>query len=155
MSYKTISLVVILTLGIIAGYIIFSRQTKITPSADSPTPIPTQIVIEEPTKALTTTAPNSQTTILNQIQGELATKYQKEPNEVEVTLSSQDDTHAKGMVSFKSEAGGGIWFATKINGDWTLVFDGNGIVSCQIANQYDFSTEMIPGCVEGTEFVDR
>jgi len=66
---------------------------------------------------------------------------------LEVTLSQIDGDFAKGMAS--DQGGGGMWFAAKVNGEWELVWDGNGIIQCSdLTNYPDFPTSMIPECYD-------
>ncbi len=78
----------------------------------------------------------------------LADKYGKKSVEVDLTVSQAAEEHLKGEVVF--EPGGpensGIFLAAKIDGQWQLVFDGNGSFSCQMLEDYDFPEEMKQGC---------
>lgn len=74
-----------------------------------------------------------------------------------VTVSKSTDTHMRGMVSFtptkaQLEAGmqgdGGIFLAAKVDGQWKLVFDGNGVIDCKLVNQYNFPSDMISDCAD-------
>lgn len=63
-----------------------------------------------------------------------------------ITVSKVEGEYAKGMAS--EEGGGGLWFAAKLNGVWTLVWDGNGIVDCASVSPFpEFPTSMIPECL--------
>jgi hypothetical protein len=43
-----------------------------------------------------------------------------------------------------------MWFAAKVEGKWTLVYDGNGIILCsEVAPYPDFPKTMIPECWDG------
>jgi hypothetical protein len=63
-----------------------------------------------------------------------------------ITISQIQGDYAKGMAS--EQGGGGIWFAAKLNGTWTLVWDGNGIIDCNSVSPFPgFPTSMIPSCL--------
>jgi len=63
-----------------------------------------------------------------------------------VTVSEIQGEYAKGMAS--EQGGGGIWFAAKLNGTWTLVWDGNGIIDCGSVSPFpEFPVSLIPQCL--------
>lgn len=87
-----------------------------------------------------------------------ASKYDRPATDFTLKVAEKDATHARGSVQFNDGFTGGIWFGALSSGKWLLVFDGNGIVNCQIADQYSFTTEMIPQCIDtesGNELVNR
>jgi len=88
-----------------------------------------------------------------EIQKLLAEKYDKKLAEVNVTLSQVTDNHVRGSVVFATDGvgEGGIVLAAKVNDDWQLVFDGNGSISCELVNQYNFPQDMITDCYDETQ----
>ena len=86
--------------------------------------------------------------IASDVANAIAKKYSKPVSEYSITVNKFDSSFAKGMVSFKSEPGGGLWFAAKTDKDWELAFDGNGIIDCETANKYNFPADMIPTCLD-------
>ncbi len=75
----------------------------------------------------------------------LIKKYGTNASDMEVTVSEVDGEYAKGMVT--EEGGGGMWFAARLNGTWTLVWDGNGIITCDDISPFPkFPAKMIPEC---------
>jgi hypothetical protein len=77
-----------------------------------------------------------------------AEKYNKELSEITVTISQQDENHARGSVVF-GQGGpgeGGNYLAAKVDGAWRLVFDGNGGISCDLVASYNFPESMIGDC---------
>jgi hypothetical protein len=75
----------------------------------------------------------------------LAEKYSKKVSEVEVTVTQETETHAKGTVVFqpgKSE-NSGIFLAYKTDNKWQIVFDGNGSVACKDLVDYNFPENMV------------
>lgn len=86
---------------------------------------------------------------------EFSKKYQRQSGSIIVSVTEDTGTFAKGMVSFEGEMGGGLWFAAKTKAGWELAFDGNGIVGCDVVEKYKFPKEMIGGCVQGDQFIER
>jgi len=75
----------------------------------------------------------------------LVAEHGPDANTLTVTVSKVDGVYAKGMAS--ATAGGGIWFAAKVNGTWNLVWDGNGVILCKNLTTYpNFPKAMIPEC---------
>jgi len=119
----------------IAGCTVKQPNSYVAPS---PTPVTTPFPVVSTKPALSLT---------QSMQQELATKYKKSVSDVEITISKELDNHAKGMVSFKGEDGGGMWFAIREKGGWLLVHDGQGPMTCQLAEENAFPKELVPGCV--------
>ncbi|KKP86190.1 MAG: hypothetical protein UR89_C0030G0003 [Candidatus Roizmanbacteria bacterium GW2011_GWA2_35_8] len=67
--------------------------------------------------------------------------------DIVVTISKNDGKFARGGVKEKSsETGGGMFLATKNNGEWQIIFDGNGSPDClQLKTTYLFPSEMLIG----------
>ncbi|PIR07316.1 MAG: hypothetical protein COV55_00235 [Candidatus Komeilibacteria bacterium CG11_big_fil_rev_8_21_14_0_20_36_20] len=81
----------------------------------------------------------------------LAEKYSTKILAIELEIAQETATHARGMVSFLDEnlpgpPEGGIFLAAKVAGQWQLVFDGNGGISCTQMQPYNFPEEMISDC---------
>ncbi len=54
-----------------------------------------------------------------------------------------------GSGSATPGVGGAMWFAAKVKGNWLLVWDGNGIITCEEVAPYpDFPTSFIPQCYD-------
>lgn len=78
----------------------------------------------------------------------LAEKYDKKISEVQIEITEETENYAKGGVKFApfdEGVGGGLFLATKINGTWELVFDGNGSVDCDHILSYGFPDSMMVG----------
>jgi len=85
-------------------------------------------------------------------------KYARAKEDFKIQVLTETGNFAKGSVNYNNEHGGGLWFAVRHSGGWELVYEGNGIMPCNIANKYDLPVEMVPGCVEtenGNAFVQR
>lgn len=82
----------------------------------------------------------------------LVAKHGWNADEIRVTVSKNDGTYATGSVGPATPGpGGGMFFAKKVNGNWQIVFDGNGIVTCDdLANYSDFPNTLIPQCYDSS-----
>lgn len=104
------------------------------------------------TVVITTPATSSQdineTEVLeNVIKKYIAVKNNVDKNSLTISVSEIEGNYAKGEVS--DTGGGGMWFATKEEGAWALVWDGNGIIECSLFTLYpDFSKSLIPECYD-------
>lgn len=79
-----------------------------------------------------------------------AKKYNKPLSEITVTISQQDENHARGSVLYGQPGAGegGNYLAAKVNGNWQLVYDGNGQISCTLVESYNFPAAMISDCAQ-------
>jgi len=68
--------------------------------------------------------------------------------DVTVKVNTNDGKYASGTVNSR-EGGGGLFFATKVNGEWQIVADGNGVISCSsLAGYPDYPKTLIPVCYD-------
>lgn len=88
--------------------------------------------------------------LIDQMKNLFIAKYNKNPDEVSVKISHFDASHVRGSVLFGAGGvgEGGNFFAVKINGNFSLIFDGNGAFRCSVLEQYDFPQSMWQGCFE-------
>jgi hypothetical protein len=74
-------------------------------------------------------------------------KYSKDVDEITLNIAYQALEHMRGMVSLgNTPADSGIFLATKIDGSWEIVFDGNGSIPCEIAAEYGFPISFVDDC---------
>ncbi len=75
----------------------------------------------------------------------LATKYSKKVSQVEITITQETESYAKGSVKFlpNEEGIGGMFLAVKVNDEWQIIFDGNGSVDCKSLENYGFPEDML------------
>lgn len=79
------------------------------------------------------------------IKTNLIKKYGSNASDMNVSVSEVDGEYAKGMVT--EQGGGGMWFAARLNGTWTLVWDGNGVITCDDISPFpEFPANLIPEC---------
>lgn len=99
----------------------------------------------------TTVVPSTTKVVINDddaIKQALLKKHNWSANEVDITIGKNDGIYASGGAKEKAaEAGGGYFFAAKANGEWKIVVDGNGTISCESLVPYpDYPVGMIPEC---------
>ncbi|MBU0646396.1 protease inhibitor I42 family protein [Patescibacteria group bacterium] len=86
-----------------------------------------------------------------------ADKYQTKKSAVAILIEQEGVNHVRGSVRILDAASsdpnassgqgtGGIFLAAKVDGEWVLVFDGNGAISCELVEGYGFPSEMIKDC---------
>jgi len=117
-------------------------------SMENPTrpPRPTLQTNTEPTPTLSLLPDeNSLEDTLKQL---FAEKFDKDIDDIILTIGEQQPSHARGGVKFEGEIGGGWFLAAEVGGTWLIVQDGNGTMSCEITDPYDFPVSMVPECVD-------
>lgn len=62
------------------------------------------------------------------------------PNQLNVIISENTDSHARGGVD------NGYFLAAKVNGKWQIVADGQAMPDCTLVAQYNFPLSMVPEC---------
>lgn len=156
----------------VGGYFYGKKQTNIIPS-----PTPTGIVSVAPTQQLIGNdkdehgcigsagytwcavknkclriweepCPASTTSDADAIKNALFQKNKwKETDGITVTVSTNDGQYASGTVT--AQGGGGYFYAIKVNGEWKIVADGNGTISCASLIPYpDYPSSLIPECYD-------
>lgn len=98
------------------------------------------------------------TDLKTEITNAFVQKYNRPADVFIIETKIDTGSFAKGTVNFKDEAGGGLWFAAKTDKGWELAFDGNGIISCEIVNKYNFPVGIISGCIDtqnNDKFIQR
>jgi len=93
------------------------------------------------------------------IQEILANKYNKPLSEVKIIIQKEAPGFASGSVTFGQggQGEGGMWFAVAGN-QWDVVWDGNGIITCDVLTNYPkFPSSIIPECFDSqtNEMVKR
>lgn len=128
-----LGLLIILVIALLFGYYLFKIRK---PEIKKQTPIaPTPTVQESSVK--------------DQIILALSQKNNWDISRVELNVATIDGNYAKGDVRFKDEMGGGLWFAAKVGNSWKIVFDGNGIITCDmLVNYQNFPKDLIPQCFD-------
>jgi hypothetical protein len=78
-------------------------------------------------------------------------KYKKDLTEIKILVSQETTDFARGGVKFAMNNNfgeGGNFLAAKIDNQWKIIYDGNGEISCQLVESYNFPEEMISDCAK-------
>lgn len=143
---------ILLTLGLIlvAGYY-FTKNYNFNLVPKSTSLSPTTAITEAP-KSETTLEPTMSPTageedledIIKQL---IIDKHGSDASGLTISVSSRQGNYAKGSAN--EQGGGGMWFAVKVNGSWKLVYDGNGVITCDSLKDYpDYPISFIPECFD-------
>lgn len=125
-----VALIIIIGL---AGYVFSQKQQTKNTADDTPQPI-----VEENTL----TPEEAVSTIFKAKYGEATA----------VTITSQTDKHVRGSVKPADQEEGGLFLATKFdNGQWVVVFEGNGGISCTAMTRFGFPDEMLADCYDNAD----
>ncbi|MDP2637569.1 MAG: hypothetical protein Q8P26_00715 [Candidatus Levybacteria bacterium] len=124
-------------------------STNSTAQEEASIPSPTLIPTTNPTPTIT------QANDADLIPKALAAKNGWGPDvtsSLTIKVSTNDGKYASGTVGSKSgQGGGGYFYAIKVNGNWEIVADGNGTISCAQVNKYpDYPKILIPQCWDQT-----
>ncbi len=140
---------IIVVLGIVAAgayYFGVKSSQKSSPqpqlyNQSSPTPsITTSVENLTPTPSVDETS-----VIKTAVKNALIAEHGSDASSLNITVSKIQGNYATGDAS--AQGGGGLWFAAKVNGQWKLVWDGNGNIQCSSLTAYpNFPTSMIPQC---------
>jgi len=85
------------------------------------------------------------TALISAIKDALVVERGPDATSLNVTVSKIEGNYASGLAS--AQAGGGIWYSAKVEGQWKLVWDGNGQIDCVAVGSYPaFPKDMIPEC---------
>jgi len=75
----------------------------------------------------------------------IADLISKNPDEVTVTITKQEEGFARGNISFGPGTPGGMYLAVKAGNTWEIVYHGNGSVDCQDLAQRNFPKDLLTG----------
>ncbi len=159
MNAKIAMVVAILLVLVGAGSFYFGQKYKIVPQT-ADTAVVQEVVA--PTAATEDAAPlaedtsaqnpsptvDEQAALLVAVKAGLVAKHGPDANALKITVSKIVGTTAQGGAS--AEGGGGMWLAAKANDKWTLVWDGNGTISCAAIDSYNFPVSLVPECWNDT-----
>jgi hypothetical protein len=142
---KRLLLILLILIAILGGIIFFqpqlqkqnTRQETTVPSS------PTQSASQKRSPSM-----NPEDALIFDISGDFAKKYNKPRENIILTIDKQTDKHAVGSVQFKNEFGGGLWFAANVDGVWKLAYDGQQIMTCDVAEQYNFPNTIVEQCYD-------
>ncbi len=84
---------------------------------------------EEPCQVTSPTPTVDETAVIQSaVKQQLVLEHGQSANSLTVSVTKVETNFARGTAS--EQGGGGIWLAMRVNGQWQLVFDGNGIPDC-------------------------
>jgi hypothetical protein len=129
------------------GATIYYRGLPGFPSYNK-SPVSTQSAV---TEALPSPSPvvDESVNLVNAVKVALIAKHGPDAASLNVTVSKIEGDYASGAAT--AQAGGGMWYATKVNGNWNLVWDGNGQINCSDITPYpSFPSDLIPECWDTT-----
>jgi hypothetical protein len=86
----------------------------------------------------------STTDVIKQI---FVEKYPKYAKTISIEIGQESIDHVRGDVIFVPGQPGGYFFAAKINGEWQIMTEGNGEISCDL-EKYGFPKEMLSDCAK-------
>lgn len=134
--FKTIGTLFVISLTLFGCSLPSPIQPKDDPLAiDSP--------ISEPPVSEPPTTPSAE----DSIKKLFSEKYNKPISEINIIITSEDDTHIRGGVSFSpgGPEDNGMFLAVKENDQWKLVYDGNGAAPCAELIEYGFIQDFLEG----------
>ena len=98
------------------------------------------------------TPPEPTTSKEDLIRQALAEKHGKTIDQVEISMDQETDDHVRGNVTFLPAgemSNSGYFLAAKVSGEWKIVIDGHGVISCSLVIPYNFPQDMIEDCWGG------
>jgi hypothetical protein len=122
---------------------LFTPISTPAPFNQTETPLPTTSTSPDPASSV---SPAPQTSAVEEIRQAMATKHNKSVSDTDISINEITANHASGVVKFAGEIAGGWFLAAKTVGDWQIVADGNGTVSCADIDPFNFPTSMVPEC---------
>lgn len=125
-----------------AGYSWCESKQKCLRTFEEPCIVTTII----PTSSVQTPTIDETDLLKTVIKQALVAEHGSTANELTITVSKIQGNFAQGGAS--ASGGGGMWLAAKVNGNWKLVWDGNGTISCQDVNPYNFPASLVPECYD-------
>lgn len=144
-----LSILVLLIIGGLVLWFLLSQKTTPTSSGvEKPATISTKTATPA-AKVATVSAPVVDNTAL--IKKALVAKTKISDATIDVTISQNDGTFAKGLVGTKGEeTGGGYFLAVKIGDNWLIAYDGQATPDCTAVNPYNFPKTLVPECLDAS-----
>lgn len=152
--------IVLLALGLAGGYYIGTTY-KLVPQEAATTEI-TPTVTEETTPVVTVTeatgtatptlsagsgqAADEKAAVTAAVKAGLVAEHGQSASSMNVTVSKIVGNFAQGGAVDPASVGGAMWLAAKTGSGWKLVWDGNGTISCEKIEPYNFPVSMLPEC---------
>lgn len=81
------------------------------------------------------------------MKGLVAAKYSKQAIDISATIGlERGENFVRGNYEFIDSSSQGMFLGAKINGEWKLVYAGDGNYTCSSVAEYNFPSDMIEGC---------
>lgn len=139
MNAKVAVIVVILLIFIGIGGFYAGQKYKLVPVEE--TPQPTSVSTSVP---IATPIVDEKEILVAAVRAGLVSEHGQSANSMNITVSKIEGNFAQGSAS--EEGGGAMWLAAKVGAEWKLVWDGNGTISCEKTDPYDFPVSLVPEC---------
>jgi len=145
MRYKTFLFCILFTSIFVFSACIFNSELESTPEPE----VQEQVISDElemqevsiPDEAIVPLTDESL------IKKALVEKDGLDPDGFEVIINKRDGRYVSGGVQpIPMGPGGGYFFAVRQDDTWLVPASGNGTISCEAIEPYDFPVEMIPEC---------
>ncbi len=148
------AVLIIILVGVIAY---LAKQNKQLRSA-SQTPVATVTIVTlsptaTPSRTSTTTRTVTSTptatpsaSVDDLVKAALASKFNTSSDQIAMTISKRADNSVFGGVTIGEEQSGGWFVAAKKDGEWKVIADGNGTISCSSLEGYDVATSVVSEC---------
>lgn len=83
------------------------------------------------------------------VKAQIVAEHGQVASTLKITVNKIQGDFAQGAANDPDARGGGQWFAAKVNGEWKLVYDGNGMITCDQLEDYpEFPADLIPACFD-------
>jgi LAS superfamily LD-carboxypeptidase LdcB len=84
---------------------------------------------------------------LTMLQDLFAQKLGQTKENINIQIAREDNTHIKGIVAVENDYEG-IFLAARVDGEWSIVWDGKGKYTCASIKSYNFPGAMIDDCLK-------
>ena len=121
--------IAILIAGVGAGYYFATNYPSTSSGQATEVPTATPTVDEK-------------AALLVAVKSGLVAEHGPDANDLTVTVSKIGGNFAQGGAS--EQGGGAMWLAAKVSGEWKLVWDGNGTISCEKTDPHHFPVSIVP-----------
>jgi hypothetical protein len=130
---------------VIAGFLLFRNNAMVEPVSNTSMEVTPTDSENTPTIEL-----SDEEMLQASIKQAIVDKHDSDPEELSVTVREINGDYATGGAGPVTPGpGGGVWFAAQVDGEWELVWDGNGAIYCQDLEAYpDFPSSMIGECYD-------
>ncbi len=145
-----IPLSIIVGASIIGLFIYLTNQPKTASvSVDIKSASPTPVATREPSAtSFPTSLPSPTVDDTAAIKTAVAIKLNQKETDLEINISKNTGSFAKGTIKEKaSEVGGGYFLAAKADGSWVIVYDGQSQPPCKDLETYKFPNTIAPECL--------